>query len=499
MGCSRGALALVFASVLTTFAQGTPPAPAGGLPAAFEEKARTLPPDSAPFHVKRGLQNLTKRAQAARLSKFASGPRRVEGVGRAPVLTARFSDPAGPPYPVAQLQQMLFHGPWPTGTMSDYYREVSSRSFTLTGLVQPWVTLAHDSSYYEGADFLDAVSRETKPCHGVCSANRLHELISEVLSSPENAAIDWGAFDNDGPDTIPNSGDDDGYVDFVAFVHSEFGGECPMAGNRNIWSHTSSLSNFPAGTYQTTSQRPGGGFVMIDDFTIVPALACDGQMIQIGVFAHEFGHAFGLPDLYDTDSANGESAGVGHWCLMSGGTWGGNGLSPDRPAHLSPWAKESLGWLDVIDVTQDEPVAVLDDIGVTHTARRLQISPTSYYLIANVGQMGFNAQLHSAGLQIWKVDEAVIRQNIFSNRVNADALNRGVQFVEADGNHGLDDPANHGEPGDVFPGTTGNRSFDAFANPSSEGGVSVCAISDAAPQMRVGLFISSDRCATLPP
>ncbi len=40
-----------------------------------------------------------------------------------------------------------------------------------------------------------------------------------------------------------------------------------------------------------------------------------------GVYVHEFGHAFGLPDLYDVDYS---SKGVGHWSLMSGGSWNGN-------------------------------------------------------------------------------------------------------------------------------------------------------------------------------
>lgn len=69
---------------------------------------------------------------------------------------------------------------------------------------------------------------------------------------------------------------------------------------------------------------------------------------KIGVSAHEIGHlreslpatlrvtyrsnqitVFGWPDLYDTD---GSSKGIGGWCLMSYGSWGGGG---DRPVHPS--------------------------------------------------------------------------------------------------------------------------------------------------------------------
>ena len=75
--------------------------------------------------------------------------------------------------------------------------------------------------------------------------------------------------------------------------------------------------------------------VKVNKYTIQPELYGTGTSIStIGVFAHEFGHALGLPDLYDTDYT---SEGVGNWSLMAGGSWnysGGNG--GNRPAHLDP-------------------------------------------------------------------------------------------------------------------------------------------------------------------
>jgi hypothetical protein len=54
-----------------------------------------------------------------------------------------------------------------------------------------------------------------------------------------DADVDFGQFDNDGPDGSPNSGDDDGYVDTVLLVQPEIGGECRKAAAlKNIWSHS---------------------------------------------------------------------------------------------------------------------------------------------------------------------------------------------------------------------------------------------------------------------
>ena len=56
----------------------------------------------------------------------------------------------------------------------------------------------------------------------------------------------------------------------------------------------------------------GNSGIWIGDYTTEP------ENGGLGVFAHEFGHDLGLPDLYDT--AGGDN-GTGFWTLMSGGSW----------------------------------------------------------------------------------------------------------------------------------------------------------------------------------
>jgi immune inhibitor A len=94
-----------------------------------------------------------------------------------------------------------------------------------------------------------------------------------------------------------------------------------------IWSHSWYANvdddSGPAGCLLGGYNLPGTN-LWVGDYTIQPE---DGG---VGVFAHEFGHDLGLPDLYDT--AGGPDNGTGYWTLMSSGSWASD--SPD--CHRRP-------------------------------------------------------------------------------------------------------------------------------------------------------------------
>ena len=71
----------------------------------------------------------------------------------------------------------------------------------------------------------------------------------------------------------------------------------------------------------------------------------------MGVYAHEFGHVIGLPDLYDRDDSDGDSEGLGEWCLMASGSW--LGVGGDTPGHMSAWCKSQMGWLEPTVLNQN--------------------------------------------------------------------------------------------------------------------------------------------------
>lgn len=410
----------------------------------------------------------------------------IAGTRSIPVLTARYSNTSQAPYAVANLQKELFDGPWPTGTMTDFYKEISYGQFSVTGTVFDWRSLPKVDTFYEGGN----------GCNGICNTSKIADFIKDTLDGSD-AAINFAQYDNDGPDNVPNSGDDDGFVDFVAFVHPETGGEC--GSNNNVWSHRWNYAGWTGSEYTTTDAKAGGGSIKVNDYVIMPALACNGStMIQIGVFAHEFGHAFGLPDLYDTDNANGTSEGIGNWCLMAGGSWGGDGASPQTPTHMSAWAKEFLGWVDPTVVAADQVPATLEAVEDVKAVLKVPISTTQHYLIENRQKKLFDASLPAGGLAIWRINQTAIDAGLPNNSVNADENNKGVGLIEADGAGHLDAGTNRGDAGDVFPGSTNKRAFANSTTPASTGTISVCDISASADPMTANVRVSSGSCTATP-
>lgn len=402
----RACLALLAVAGLCTdapvlHAQPVSPKNGGGLPDVyFEMKERY--PDA--FETRRGYRNWVERIERNRTllqqGKLDGTPEElarktaVSGTRRVPVMLGQFSDTGSAPVDRADLQQELFDGPWPTGTMTEFYSEISYGMLSLDGTVYDWVTVSEDDDYYTGGE----AGLST-------SSSRTDEFITEILEA-NDSSVDFGQFDNDGPDNIPNSGDDDGYVDFIGIVHPEAGSEewgrdssgNPVQGD-NFWSHRWSLSNWSS-AWTSDDPAAGGGNIKVDDYTIMPSVDDVGDMIDIGVFCHEFGHAFGLPDYYDT---NGGSQGIGHWGLMGSGNWN----TPESPAHMSAYAKAELGWLNPANVDFDLGNWPIASSTLSPTAYRLWSGGATgdeYFLVEYRTQDGFDAELHGEGLLVWHVD-----------------------------------------------------------------------------------------------
>lgn len=445
------------------------------------------------YNTDRGLTDLVNRARVNRAivkAQLASGnkgpairlPTAVQGKRAIPVLLAKFSDTKTNPFPKARLQQELFDGPWPSGTMTDYYKEISNGQFSVSGTVNDWISLPQSSTYYGGPE----------GCHAMCDEGQkpLGEMLRALLTRAD-ASIDFSQYDNNGADNIPNSGDDDGFVDFVAIVQPLVGGECGTD-DHSIWSHRYSLTALTGSDFETNDVGKSGQKIHIDDYVIMPALSCDAsKMIQIGVFAHEFGHAFGLPDLYDTSN---QSEGVGSWDLMGSGSWGGLGTTPETPTHMSAWSKEFLGWVTSQDIKADTKGLTLPPVESNRVTYKVDIDEDRALLLENRAKIGFDKSIPAAGLLVWSVKNSVIRPGLKNNQVNANPDDAGLALIEADGANQLHDAQNRGDDGDVFPGAARNSRYDVKSKPKTFSKIALCNIRNVGANIVLDVLISSNRC-----
>ncbi len=344
------------------------------------------------------------------------------------VILVDFSDNAadGATYPPSHYQQMLFSvGAYPGGSMRDWYLENSYGQFDVTGGVTIWLRMPRTYAYY-----VDGSA-------GFGSYPHNAQKLAEDAAVAADPYIDFSQYDNDGPDGVPDSGDDDGVVDALFIVHAGPGRE-ETGSDDDIHSHAWSMAN-PVAV----------------DGVIASPYSMESDNGKRGVFGHEFGHVLGLPDLYDTDYS---SSGVGYWCMMSTGSWGGGGSTP---VHFLSWCKARLGFL--------EPTTLLSNqTGVS--IGQVETHPVSYVLwtggypnrqsftVENRQRVGSDVSLPASGLILCHIDESVSG--------NSDDWHPLVMVEQADGLSDLQ-YARGSDGGDPYPGGTNNRTFDANSTPNS--------------------------------
>lgn len=450
-------LSLILVVLLSSMIWAINPPKKGKFPAGFWEII-----DQNPDIVKYGDPGWVKRMETRKqlVLKMARGEIAFHKLAPAqfnlPILLGQFADSTGT-FSTQDFQNLLFDNN-STGTMTQYYNEISYGQFTITGTVYGWFTADQGQAYYASNN------------NGLNSnyPQNAKGFVRNIVEKAD-ATVDFSQFDNDGPDGIPNSGDDDGYVDAVGVVVAGAGPDW-YPGNGNIWPHQSSLDN---NEYTTNDASANGGNIKVNRFFVCPEEAGGGAgwgiIRPIGVFVHEFGHVLGLPDLYDRD---GSSNGIGEWCLMASGSWGGDGSHTETPAHMSAWCKIQLGWITPTIISSDMNGLQIKQAETNPEAYLLWEDGyewSRYFLIENRQKVGFDQYLNGDGLLIFHVDENQRWGQVAysGGLVNNDELHKMVDLEEADGQADLDNQVNRGDAGDPYPGTSNNRSFMDSTTPNS--------------------------------
>jgi immune inhibitor A len=334
-------------------------------------------------------------------------------------LLVDFSDNKGK-RPKKEFASLLFDANNPN-SMTSYFREMSGGLLNVTGEVTDYIRAPHPYKFYTAG----------RSGTGLNYPQNTPGLLFDALTifcQRDNLL----RFDEDG----------DGYVDGIFLIHAGGGAEAeadPSKRPHKIWSHKWVLPT-----------------PFVNNGVRVFAYSTEPEDGRIGVFAHEFGHVLGLPDLYDSTY---RSHGVGKWCLMASGSWGGSG---NKPTRMSAWCLSKLGWIapQVIkkETTLTVPTLAMDNTACYRLWTGGKAGP-EYFLIENRQKKGRDTSLPGTGLAVWHVDE---RQSS-----NTNPLSYLVGLVQADGKRDLELNKSAGDAGDLFPGSKKVTKLDDKTKPGT--------------------------------
>ncbi len=271
-----------------------------------------------------------------------------------------------------------------TGSGRDFYFDSSNGLFEPVFDVYGPVTLTKDYSYY-GAN--DKNGDDKYP----------HIAVEEACKALGNE-IDFSNYDNDG----------DGKVDLVYMFYAGFGEADDEQGDTNtIWPHQWNLSE-------------AGNSFQLDGVTI-DRYACSNERIGygssrgnldgIGAICHEFGHAMGLPDFYDTDyTTNGNAGGLYDFSTMCGGSYNNDSRTPP---YFNVEERILLGWVSESEAFQEFPAsgnytipALRPDNGQAVAYKTPTDMDGEYFVYECRGNQGWDAYNPGSGLIVYHVDKS---------------------------------------------------------------------------------------------
>lgn len=290
-----------------------------------------------------------------------------------------------------------------TGSARDFYYDNSHGCFEPVFDVYGPVPLNNAYSYYGGND---SAGNDLRAEQAVIDACRKLD-----------GDIDFSQYDNDG----------DGYVDMVFMYYAGYGEADDDNDDENtIWPHqwyiesgagkTVTLDGVKLDSYACTNERIGTG-------------SRRGTMCGIGTACHEFGHAMGLPDFYDTDyKTNGSSDGLYSYSTMCGGSYNNDGRTPP---YFNMMERIMLGWKSETDLREFSAsgYVTLPSIDENVAYRIPTEQEGEFFVLEARGANGWDAALPGHGLLVYHADQSERLVSI-STYVNGKQTNVQVSASE---------------------------------------------------------------------
>ena len=306
------------------------------------------------------------------------------------------------------------------GSARQYFYDSSHGQYNPQFDVVGPVTVSEHMDYY-GKN--NSYGNDSHPEHMINEACKLAD---------SECGIDFTQYDND----------EDGYVDFVFVIYAGYG-EADGGASNTIWPHAWNLYS-------------AAGIKCQVDGKTVDLYACGNELdffskkhTGIGTFCHEFSHVLGLPDLYVTNTAT--HATLNEWDIMDYGPYNNDG---NTPPSFSAYERFFMGWLQPRLIVDPENV-VLNELQTSNEALLISTTdqhnligndpnPTTFYMIENRQQEGWDEHLPGHGMMLTKVQYNYNRW--FQNIVNNSSSKMGVDLIEAKSNSD-----NQGKATDLFP------------------------------------------------
>ena len=264
-----------------------------------------------------------------------------------------------------------------TGSARDYYYDNSHGLFEPVFDVYGPVQLDNTYAYYGANDYNGDDKRPEEAIIDGCKKL--------------DADIDFTRYDNDG----------DGKVDLV-FMYYAGKGEADGGASNTIWPHQWSLDEagksltldgMVINSYACTNEVQGSG-------------AYSGKMCGIGTACHEFAHAMGLPDFYDTDyETNGQAGGLFGFSTMDGGSYNNDGRTPP---YFNFEERILLGWLKESDYREFSTAGTytIPSVDENVAYRTPTDMDGEYFVYECRGSNGWDAGLDAHGMIVYHVDKS---------------------------------------------------------------------------------------------
>jgi len=347
------------------------------------------------------------------------------------VLLVDFPDLQGS-LPKEHYEDLLFsQNSYPTGSMADYYNEVSRGKVHVQGEVHGWLRMPQDYTYYTNG--ISGIKGNTYPRD---ARGLAEDAVEAALAQGVSFSPQLDIFGN-------------GTVTALFIVHAGRGAEklLPPLRDNHIWSHKWNMKN----------PKKVGSELFATTYLMVP------QEALLGVCAHELGHlAFQWQDFYDSnyDEDGDYWDGNGMWDLMASGSYAGREMRPVHPAGLH---KSQHGWIEVEKINKTSTNIILEPVtrpgGKILKIKSSRYEDHQYLILENRAKEKFESDLPGEGLLVWRVDEKAEQEG---------SSKPGMLLIQADGNEDLRNPkdGNSGDAGDPFPGTSNTISL------SDTGGIS---------------------------